>query len=465
MLLCFLLNAVAWPINSGKKIINIDSINVCNTITKSNSIYVVSGEIDLKGKTIQIPSGCMLDLQKGSISNGVLVGHNTQMTGLHKKCIGSIIKGSWLLPTINDDYFKTELLSDDQIINNVNHLQNDRIENIVTLKKNKYECSISKNDGCLINVSSNTKLSLHTIISIKGNNFISYNIIRIKGKENVAVSGGVLIGDVGKHQYVDGSTSQWGHGVHIYNSRNVKIEKMTVMKCIGDGFAISGELNSHAGDMSKASSNVIVKNVVSKYNRRQGISIIHAEHVAIENSSFSDTGEIEANSPSAGIDIEPNIQGTKSQTVRNLKVENCVFERNAGASILSNHYVNYQGLKSVDSVVFVNCRCDNRVELHTGGINFTRTRMGSLKIIADKNPIVSIKFLNCSINGHGIDLYASNMGWRVNMVIGNVLFDSCSINMPQTIWNNNGESSIKKSGKTDCIGGIKLRNCTVKVIK
>ena len=455
---------VLCPAYNTPKKISIDKTNAHNTIRTSNCVYIITGIIDLRGKTISIPPNCILDFKKGAIYNGIIVGNVTKLTGLHAKCIGFDVKGTWTLPYIDDKYFNSEILSDNQIIASINNLQRDDVENQIVLTKKQYLCSIPKEDGCLINLSSNTKLILHATISIKENSYASYNIIRIKGKENVSVSGGTLIGDVGAHSYAAGTTSQWGHGVHVYNSRHVVLDNITVTKCIGDGFTLSGELNSHAGDTSKASSDVVVKNVVSRYNRRQGISIIHAESVTIENSAFSDTGVIESNTPSAGIDIEPNIQNDKSQTVRNVKVRNCVFERNIGASILSNHYVDYRGNKSVAAVEFENCRCDGRVEIHTGGINFSHTRMNALKVVAEKSPIIDAKFINCCINGQGVDLYASNLGWNVKTVIGSILFDNCYIKAPIGFADDTEHSPVRKRGKVDSIRNIVLRNCKVEII-
>lgn len=286
----------------------------------------------------------MLDFQRGSIINGTVIGRDTRIYGLHDNCIGFNTDGTWLVAKINDSYFNATYLSDNHIMSNICIMQSDKIYNRVCLKKENYRCTINKAGGYVLDVSSNTKFYISSTISIEGNDYTSYKIIRIANKENILIKGGTIVGDVGLHEYVDGSTSQWGHGFLIQNSRNVRIERTKVMKCIGDGFTITGGSGQHTGDMSQASHDIILNHVTARFNRRQGLSIIHAENVVVKNSVFSDTGTIEFQSPSAGIDIEPNLK-PHNQTTRNIKIINCIFERNVGRSILSNHYVNYEGVK------------------------------------------------------------------------------------------------------------------------
>lgn len=46
---------------------------------KSNVIYKITKGIDLRGGTLTIPAGCILDFQGGSIFNGTIVLDNTKI--------------------------------------------------------------------------------------------------------------------------------------------------------------------------------------------------------------------------------------------------------------------------------------------------------------------------------------------------------------------------------------------------
>jgi len=84
----------------GSAIINFKDVNANNTISKTaqvetldyiqslfkdaNKIYKITRDIDLNGGTLNLPSGCTLDFQGGSFSNGTLNGNHTSVMGVVK---------------------------------------------------------------------------------------------------------------------------------------------------------------------------------------------------------------------------------------------------------------------------------------------------------------------------------------------------------------------------------------------
>lgn len=50
-------------------------------ISKENTIYIIQYDYDLNKQTITIPSGCVLQFEGGSVSNGIVKGINTKVTG------------------------------------------------------------------------------------------------------------------------------------------------------------------------------------------------------------------------------------------------------------------------------------------------------------------------------------------------------------------------------------------------
>lgn len=426
--------------------------------------YLIKGTVDLKGGTYIIPDNCSISLRKGVLINGVITGSSTTIKHLHNQSIGVVLKGSWACEKIHDRFFDLSYLNDDQVVANINALQSDNVDNEIILEKPSYNCSIPKNDGCLLLMSSNSTLRLNTKITISGNNFTSYNIIRVKGKDNVTIAGGCLEGDVGRHTYVANNSSQWGHGINIYNSKDVTISDIEITHCIGDGIAISGGKPSYIGGYSLASKNITVKGVKCNYNRRQGISLIYADGVEIIDSDFSDTGVIESHSPSAGIDIEPNTAPPYYQSVRNVNIKNCTFLGNVGYSVLSNHYESHNGAKSVDNVLFSNCKCDSRVVLYTGGISFEDTEMKELSLLAQKDPITGIYFKRCRITGgNGIHFYCPFSGLDVSTKIGDILFENCEITASDGVDAKEQKGLIWCRGRSGRMRNVTFKKCSLRI--
>lgn len=46
---------------------------------QEDTVYIISNDFDLDEKTIEVPAGCVLDFEGGSINNGKLIGNNTRL--------------------------------------------------------------------------------------------------------------------------------------------------------------------------------------------------------------------------------------------------------------------------------------------------------------------------------------------------------------------------------------------------
>lgn len=62
-----------------KNIINEKNILTQEMINKINTIYEIRYDFDLNGKEINIPEGCTLKFEGGSLKNGVIISHNTKI--------------------------------------------------------------------------------------------------------------------------------------------------------------------------------------------------------------------------------------------------------------------------------------------------------------------------------------------------------------------------------------------------
>ncbi|MFW6155803.1 MAG: hypothetical protein ACOC7J_00675 [Armatimonadota bacterium] len=110
--------------------------------------------------------------------------------------------------------------------------------------------------------------------------------------------------------------AEWRHTLSLRGTNNINIYGLTLTESGGDGIYFG-----RGGDGNR---NIHIKDVVCDNNYRQGISVITAENVLIEDTVLSNTG---GTPPAAGIDFEPNHPG---EPIINFVMRNCVSENNAG---------------------------------------------------------------------------------------------------------------------------------------
>jgi hypothetical protein len=141
---------------------------------------------------------------------------------------------------------------------------------------------------------------------------------------NVEISGGRIIGDRDNHL---GTTGEWGHGIMIRGSSQVTVRDIHVSRCWGDGVSIGGAMVTNAPTIP--CNDVVIANIVSTGNRRQGLTIGCATNVKVYDSEFSDTRGI---APQCGIDVEPD--SSDERITSTVHIENCVMRGNAGNGLL-----------------------------------------------------------------------------------------------------------------------------------
>ncbi|KKM60554.1 hypothetical protein LCGC14_1540660, partial [marine sediment metagenome] len=137
--------------------------------------------------------------------------------------------------------------------------------------------------------------------------------------QNIKILGNGGQISMNKEEYREG---EWRHGISLRASENIVVKDLTVRDTGGDGIYIAGAKDK------LYSENIIINNIKSLNNKRQGITIISAKGVLIENSLFAETKGIQ---PAAGIDIEPN---NKHNIVSDIRIINCVIRDNFGPGIV-----------------------------------------------------------------------------------------------------------------------------------
>lgn len=189
------------------------------------------------------------------------------------------------------------------------------------------------------NVRLRSKMHLHlaadaTLLAKRNSAERAYVLMAYKVSD-VEISGGRIIGDRETHL---GTTGEWGHGIMVRGSKRVTVRDIHLSKCWGDGISVAGAMVLNAPSIP--SDDVVVANIVSTGNRRQGLTIGCVRNIRVYDSEFSNN---RGTLPACGIDIEPDVPSSCST----VHIENCIINGNQGNGI--------QIYKRVSGVVVKKC--------------------------------------------------------------------------------------------------------------
>ncbi|MUV15134.1 glycosyl hydrolase family 28-related protein [Noviluteimonas gilva] len=176
-----------------------------------------------------------------------------------------------------------------------------------------------------INLRSNMHFQLdpNAVLVCKPNAAEKSYVIYAYKVADVEISGGRVVGDRYAHL---GSTGEWGHAVFVRGSQRVTVRDMRLSDCWGDGMSIGAALVYGAAPIP--SEDIVVSNIVSTNNRRQGLSIGRGTNITVRDSEFSYSN---GTAPECGIDIEPDDPGISDH----VSIENCVLRGNRKYGLLA----------------------------------------------------------------------------------------------------------------------------------
>lgn len=181
---------------------------------------------------------------------------------------------------------------------------------------------INTNTGIKIRDNTNLIMSpnakIKAIVSAENH----YKIFRLTEVNNVTIFGGQIIGDRYSHS---GTEGEWGMGIRIYDSTNVRISDVTISDCWGDGIYIGSEDDDEEG---AGCDNVIIENCHFTNNRRNNLSIVCGKNITVNNCTFE---KANGTAPEFGIDIEPNYPDINQ--CEKIVISNSIFVGNNGGSI------------------------------------------------------------------------------------------------------------------------------------
>ncbi|MCK5804531.1 MAG: right-handed parallel beta-helix repeat-containing protein [Lentisphaeria bacterium] len=146
-------------------------------------------------------------------------------------------------------------------------------------------------------------------------------LLTVSLKENVILNGYGATLRMHRADYDDPKQykrAEWRHTLSLRSARNVKVYGLTLALSGGDGIYLG------VAKRGVTNENIHIKDVVCDRNYRQGISVISAKNLLIEDTIMKDTG---GTPPAAGIDFEPN---HPSEQLVNCVMRNCVTENNQG---------------------------------------------------------------------------------------------------------------------------------------
>jgi hypothetical protein len=232
--------------------------------------------------------------------------------------------------------------------------------------------------------------------------------------------------------------AEWRHVLSIRSSSNVRVYGLTLAESGGDGIylgvAKSGVTNT----------DIHIKDVVCDSNYRQGISVISARNLLIENCILKNTS---GTPPSAGIDFEPN---RANEELVNCVMRNCVSENNDGDGY--EFYIRNLNGESADlSIRLENCRSvGDRIPIRY----VINNGPGDVAVKG------SAEFINCSFeNGRKGGVFIGDKPAKA----GQVRFVKCVISNPAL--DNPAISPIifnTRHGATEDIGGVDFVDCVIR---
>jgi polygalacturonase len=141
--------------------------------------------------------------------------------------------------------------------------------------------------------------------------------------------------------------AEWRMTLSLRGCTNVQVLGLTLTDSGGDGIYVAGT------GQQGFSKDVHIRDVVCDNHYRQGISVISAVGLTVENSVFRNTW---GTPPSAGVDLEPDKNINKLQ---NILFRNCRFEDNYGDGI-KVHLARLTDASDDVSIRFDHCRVTSR---------------------------------------------------------------------------------------------------------
>ena len=265
-------------------------------------------------------------------------------------------------------------------------------------------------------------------------------LFRAERKENITLTGygATLRMRKADYQSPEYQKAEWRHCLSFRSCKNIKVYGLALAESGGDGI--------YLGMAKKGVTNkdVHIKDVVCDKNHRQGISVITAEDLLIEDTLLRDTS---GTAPQAGIDFEPNHPGER---LVNCVMRNCVASGNAGGGY-DFYLPPLDATSEPISLRIENCRSEN-------------DRPSAVRICTGNTPARAVKgkieFVNCTFQGSG----GAGISIADKPVDGcRIRFEKCSL--LDTALTATTQAPIvfqARQGASESVGGVEFAECVVR---
>jgi len=175
--------------------------------------------------------------------------------------------------------------------------------------------------------------------------------------------------------------AEWRHGITLRGTKNVRIENLSIIDSGGDGIYVGAGAGRYCTD-------TVIRKVICDGNNRQGISVIAAINLLIEDTIMRNTW---GTAPQAGIDFEPN---HAHEPLINCVMRNCITENNAGDGY--EFYLPNMDTQKHGALTITLENCVSRGDKRSAFAFITRARK-------TPKPATSglVKVVNCSFENSG----------------------------------------------------------------
>ncbi|MDH7600749.1 MAG: right-handed parallel beta-helix repeat-containing protein [Armatimonadota bacterium] len=226
--------------------------------------------------------------------------------------------------------------------------------------------------------------------------------------------------------------AEWRMALALRSCRNVKVYGLTLVESGGDGI--------YLGVATKGVPNrdIVIRDVVCDRNYRQGISVISAERLLIENVYMTNTS---GTAPQSGIDFEPN---REDERLVDVTVRNCTTQGNGGYGY-QFHLTSLKASSEPVSIRVENCRS---IDDSAGSVQITTGRSAE-QAVRGRIEFVACQFSSGRNQGIGID---GNPDGACAITFEDCLVENAALNKPAV-------SPVRISGPAR---GIRLSNLLVR---
>ena len=153
------------------------------------------------------------------------------------------------------------------------------------------------------------------------------SLLEAVNKRNISIRGNGATLLMRKKDYLGPPyvRSEWRHCLALRGCQQIQIYDLKLADSGGDGIYIGRGIGK---DGLPYCQDLIVKDVVCENHYRNGITVISARNLRIEDSEIRNT---RGTRPETGIDFEPN---EPDEILSDCRIQNCLIEENAGHGIL-----------------------------------------------------------------------------------------------------------------------------------